>query len=183
MLKFDAKKHRYTLNGKELPSVTRLIGEYLGDDYTGIPAHIIEKAGEFGTTIHNAIEMYEEIGILRDDLTDRHMKCLNDYLSIKSCEVIETEQIVYYKDYYAGTIDCIAETDKGLTLIDYKTSSKAYPEKWAYQLSLYKKAYEWMTGKTIESLQVYHLKKTGKSKVVEIEPIDDNELRKVIHEY
>ena len=183
MIEFYEDTHTYVMDGERLPSVTQLLSDYLDDEYADIPPSVLDKAAKFGTTVHKAIELYEETGILRADLDEKQTKCLEDYINIKDCEVIESERIVHYKDHYAGTLDCVANTDKGLTLIDYKTSSKAYPEKWAYQLSLYKKAYEWMTGQEIKALQVYHLKKIGKSKIIELSPIPDEELRRVIHEF
>lgn len=64
MIDFDRASHTYTLGGRHLPSVTRVLDQ-LGT-YAGIPAHVLERKADIGDAVHLASEMYD-----RDELDMR----------------------------------------------------------------------------------------------------------------
>lgn len=175
MIRFIEENHTYWKNDKRLPSVSELLGIILGKGYEGIPAYILNQAAEFGTLVHTAIELYFSTGILRDDLSPYADFCLNECIRItKDIKPLELELVTSYKDFYAGTIDLVAENKDGLTLIDYKTTAEKHLERWKWQLNLYRLAYEESTGEKVKSLKVAHIPKKSKGEMVEIETINDH---------
>lgn len=80
--------------------------------------------------------------------------CLNRITNIKAIE-----KVLYSKKYkYAGTVDCIAEFDNVLSIIDFKTSSKyklkKYISSYFIQTSAYAIAYNEMYNIKIENLVI-----------------------------
>jgi len=76
-----------------------------------------------------------------------------------------------YSEYFglAGRVDCIAEYDGELAVIDFKTSEKIKPEKWIenyfVQEMFYASAYYEMTGIPIKKLITLMVTPGGETKV------------------
>lgn len=80
--------------------------------------------------------------------------CLNRITNIRALE-----SVLFSKTFnFAGTVDCIAEFDNQLSIIDFKTSSKFKPKKYIpsyfIQTAAYALAYHEMTNILIENLVI-----------------------------
>ena len=62
-LNLNEETHTYTLNGKELPSVTKLLDD---GSYDNIDSEILKRACDRGHEIHKELEMYFKEGQLGD---------------------------------------------------------------------------------------------------------------------
>jgi hypothetical protein len=101
-----------------------------------------EKAN-IGTVAHAAIEAYIA-GKPLPDLDDTNRGCANaglKFLKEWDVQVVHSEATVFSRTHgYAGTLDIIADLPSyGLTVIDFKTGKKPYPEV-GLQLSAYANA-------------------------------------------
>lgn len=128
MLKFDEDKHKYTWNGKVVPSVTQVIGDVLKgerDEYE--PTHAMLK----GTIVHKMLELYDQGNLGGYD--ERVKGYLDSWIQFKKTYQVEVKDIekVHFNDVemLAGTVDRIAMVGGRLTVIDIKTgkSYKEYP--------------------------------------------------------
>ena len=82
-----------------------------------------------------------------------------------------------HKLQLAGRVDCIAEWDGKLSVIDFKTSAKPKQAKWIQnyfiQETAYAKMFEELTGKTIESIVTLIAVSDGTSQLFVEQPSDD----------
>lgn len=185
MIQFDEFSHTYTVDEKPAISVSeliRLINAMNGkpDHYADIPDFVLNRAAEFGTAVHLAIELHNQTGMI-GDLPQGGEHCLNEWLRLKGdIQPIENEKIVHYKDWYAGTVDLIGMEGDKFVLADYKTTSKLYTDNVTLQLNLYRLAYERMTWAKIDVLRAYWLPKRQSGKAVDLDPIPDDELLEMI---
>ena len=62
-LRFEDKRHIYTLGGQILPSVTTVMKPLDEALYRGIDESVMQMAAERGTAIHNAAENFALYGI------------------------------------------------------------------------------------------------------------------------
>lgn len=175
---FDEVEHTYTINGKLIPSVSLIVGLMLGDNYKGIPMHILNKASQFGSDVHKFIELYNETSILEYKNDYKILHCVSEWvrLSEEFDEIIESEQSVHYMELYAGTFDSIALKGKKRVLIDYKTTNKFHRERVTLQLNLYRIAYQWLTGKKIDELCCVWLPKHTRGKIIYLDILEEYEL-------
>ena len=79
-IKFDEVSHAYTLNGVALPSVTQIMKRLSQEYYTDINPQVIINAGKRGTKVHQAIELYETMGVYDDEVKDYVLQ----YLRVKN---------------------------------------------------------------------------------------------------
>lgn len=126
-IQFDAATHRYTVGGLRLPSVTEVLDPLLELD--GIPRAVLKAAGEFGTHVHMACDLYDR-GVLDEPALDPHLApylaAWKIFLRETGAEVIATEaRVAHPKLRYAGTLDKIVRwTRRGrheLVQIDIKS--------------------------------------------------------------
>ena len=107
---FNEEFHCYELDGKPLPSVTRILKPLY--DFSAVHPDVLKRAGEFGTAVHKTIELY-----LRDDLDEDSLdeNLYNPLLAFKAWQAdnyefhdrlftIETPDY-HAKLKYAGTAD------------------------------------------------------------------------------
>ena len=59
MIEFLEKPHIYIVNGIIPPSVSEILHFIFPDKYKGVDKRILNKKAEYGTKIHESIEMYE----------------------------------------------------------------------------------------------------------------------------
>lgn len=125
-LRFEDKRHIYTLGGQILPSVTTVMKPLDEALYRGIDESVMQMAAERGTAIHNAAENFALYGI--EDIEPRYEGYFEAFLKFweeQSPEPLATESRVYHKFLrYAGTADLPCVIDGKKVLIDYKTCSK-----------------------------------------------------------
>lgn len=184
MLTFDEKNHLYFIDGEPLPSVSKVIEKMFGSQYDKIPKHILENASRFGTAVHEAIEFYNEEGFLNYDDDPLRNHCLDEFVRLKEehgLKITHSEQMVHFKDIYAGTFDALGENKESETLLmDWKTTAKFDERHLRYQLNLYRLGYEWKHEVKIDKLLAVWLPKRQRGKVVEIDMIDDKQLLKEV---
>ena len=127
---FNEENHTYTLDGKPLMSVTKILRP-AGADYSKIPPHVLENARVRGVASHKACELYD-LGILDNDSVDDIVRpYLNGWIKFVSehdYEHIASEIPLYSEKYmYAGTPDKLCLLDGVKTIIDLKCTAKMSP--------------------------------------------------------
>jgi ATP-dependent exoDNAse (exonuclease V) beta subunit len=147
-----------TPDGKQYPSVTSVLGFKSEEsiqkwrDKVGAEEadRISRRASSRGTRIHTLCEDYLTEGNASPDMFDAEMfTSIKPYLDkIDNIQALETP---LYSDYLkvAGTVDCIAEYDGNLSIIDFKTSSRIKSKEdipsYFMQCSAYAVAFEELT--------------------------------------
>lgn len=154
----DSGRLYQTPNGKLYPSVTSVLSmlsndsiqkwkEEVGEEEAN---RISNRASARGSRIHKLCEGYLINGFASPDMFDTEMfTSIKPYLNkIDNIHALETP---LYSDYMqvAGTVDCIAEYEGKLSIIDFKTSSriKSRDDIHSYfmQTSAYAVAFEELT--------------------------------------
>lgn len=126
-----------TPNGVEYPSVTTVLG---AEEKAGIKAwkealgakkakKETERCAARGTAVHQMIEDYVN-NIDYDDVIAEHdyqnVKLFNQMRTrLKKIDNVRAQEVPLYSDTLkiAGRVDCVAEYDGTLSIIDYKTSN------------------------------------------------------------
>jgi len=136
----DGVRYYDTPDGQKLVSITSVISHYNREIFTkwrkkvGVDeANKITKAATSrGTDMHTLVEHYmknEPIPTVQPLSEFLFKQAKPDLDRINNIHAIE--QALYSKELgVAGTVDCIAEYDGELAIIDFKTSKKPKPEKW-----------------------------------------------------
>jgi hypothetical protein len=121
-LVFREEDHSYWLDGVRLPSVTKILEPL--EDFSGIPAHILKKAGDYGSAVHLMQKLYFEDDLDETTLDDglrgpleALMKWERDYHHLFTVRPIVERQLYHPKFKYAGTPDIVFPEDD----IDTKT--------------------------------------------------------------
>ena len=146
---FDSSTHTYSsMREGERPhvfprSVTGIIRDNLfADEYKNVDKATLAKAAEYGTKVHEEVELYERMGI--DPMSDEAKEIVNMRLR-ERYHWLESEYFVSDGDYVAGSIDCVWESmvAKGsLALADIKTTYNYNEEYVTWQLSIYAYLFE-----------------------------------------
>ena len=167
-----------TPEGNKYPSITTILSvrnksgltewrKRVGND---VANHIARTAAARGTKVHHMCEDY-----LNNENIDHHKKnflpfCLFGQLKEKVlCNInnIHAQEAGLYSDKYkvAGRVDCIAEYNGVLSIIDFKTSTKERNEEWNenyyIQCSAYAEMYEERTGTEIEQIVILCVTEDG----------------------
>jgi len=136
----DGVRYYDTPDGQKLVSITSVISHYnreifrewrakIGNDEAN---KITKAATSRGTDMHTLVENYllnQELPEVQP-LSDLLFKQSKPYLN-KIDNIHAIEQSLFSKELgVAGTVDCIAEYEGELAVIDFKTSKKPKPEKW-----------------------------------------------------
>lgn len=157
-IEFLEEQHLYICDGILVPCVSNILA-YKFNDYAGVSRELLQRASEKGTELHKAIEDYEQQGITSD------LEEFRNYLFLKKqfkFENVSNELPVLYERggrvLFVGTLDQVITIDGKLGINDFKRVSAPNKEKIAYQLNLYKMAYEQSYGKKIEFLSFTHLR-------------------------
>ena len=158
----------YDIDGKAYPSVTSVLGikkkaelqgwrEKIGEDVANWE---MGRAARRGKATHLLVEEYlkgktpSERGVLPLGL----FKLLRPYIDqIDNIHLLET--IMYSpKLTIAGQVDCIAEYNGKLSVIDFKTANKERQESWIdnyfLQTTAYAQMYEETYGKNIDQIVI-----------------------------
>ena len=159
-----------TPSGEKYPSVTTVLGllskdsiaewrRRVGDEEAN---RISKKATSLGTAIHKIVEDYlnnkedyiEKYGPFEKMVFSSFQECLN------KIDNILCQESTLYSDVLkvAGRVDCIAEYDGQLSIIDFKTANKAKEEEhilgYFMQLTMYSLMLEEMTGIRIPNIVI-----------------------------
>ena len=82
MLEFLEAEHLYLLDGVIIPSVSEILRFVFPDKYKGVPAEVLSKKAEYGTKVHEAIEILEKTGeVIELDYIQK--ASLEQYLRLK----------------------------------------------------------------------------------------------------
>ena len=158
----------YDIDGKAYPSVTSVLGikkkaelqgwrEKIGEDVANWE---MGRAARRGKATHLLVEEYlkgktpSERGVLPLGL----FKLLRPYIDqIDNIHLLET--IMYSpKLTIAGQVDCVAEYNGKLSVIDFKTANKERQESWIdnyfLQTTAYAQMYEETFGKSIDQVVI-----------------------------
>lgn len=158
----DGSRKYFTETGAAYPSVTTVLGYQTRDSITAWRKRVGEEeankisrqASTRGTKIHLLCEKVldnEEIDTSSLSLLDKEM--WNSFKpQLNRINNIHAQEIALYSDHLrlAGRVDCIAEFDGKLSIIDFKTSKKPKRKEWITnyfaQAAAYSIMYEERTG-------------------------------------
>ena len=159
-LEFDDETHRYIVNGIITPSVSKLLSLKF-DDYPNVPKAVLQAAADRGTEMHKAIEVYEKTGKESDLQEFRNYLFLKKHFKIEN---VENElPVAYFEDglpVFAGTIDQVCRIDGVPAINDFKRVSVPNKEKIAYQVNLYRLAYNQTFGVEVKALSFMQLRES-----------------------
>jgi hypothetical protein len=189
-LEFICEEHLYLYDGVIIPSVSEILKFIFPNKYENIPFQILKEKSIFGTKVHEVIEILEreqmfDIGVLKQEIEGINYiieSSIEQYLKLKKeneIEMIEQEQMVHYKNLYAGRFDMVAKIKNEKSLCDIKTTAELDEEYLSWQLSFYELA----KGQKYEKFYAIWLPKKGLGKIVEIKRKSEEELLNKLKEY
>jgi hypothetical protein len=189
--------HVYTdANGNTYKSVTTLLkelGEKFEDTYAYKNATEEKKAewkekgrvaADAGTRIHNALELFAEMGTIEDSNKDLEQAIKSIHAEYTGYHKLQNEICLYHEELkIAGTADrvCLVSNRKdcAVDIADFKTSGskgiqfysdygkKLYPpfehlhdcnyNKYSFQLSIYAYFFELLTGRKVRQLYIHFI--------------------------
>ena len=187
----DGKRYYITPTGEKYPSVTSVTGLLNRDGIKKWRKRVGEKtankistqAARHGTSAHQLFEDYIKGDNFEEKFKGAMPTTQQAFISLEKQlnqigVVHGLESPLYsHKLQLAGRVDCIAEWDGKLSVIDFKTSAKPKQEKWIQnyfiQETAYAKMFEELTGKTIESIVTLIAVSDGTSQLFVEQPSDD----------
>ena len=187
----DGKRYYITPTGEKYPSVTSVTGllnrdgikqwrKRVGEETAN---KISTQAARHGTSAHQLFEDYIKNDNFEEKFKGAMPTTQQAFISLEKQlnqigVVHGLESPLYsHKLQLAGRVDCIAEWDGKLSVIDFKTSAKPKQAKWIQnyfiQETAYAKMFEELTGKTIESIVTLIAVSDGTSQLFVEQPSDD----------
>ena len=168
----DGKRIYRTPTGEGYPSVTTVLGILGKEDIAKWRKRVGEEeanristqAARRGTAVHKLCEDYLDND---PDYSKKHMPANIQMFNTMKPILDERINNIWYQECFlysnelqtAGQVDCIAEWDGELAVVDLKTSRKLKKEEWILnyfmQVSFYAKAFEEMTGTPVKKGVVF----------------------------
>lgn len=160
IVEFLEDEHIYLCDGVILPSITQILKIKFGNKYDGVSKEVLQRASELGTAVHKAIEEYETKNIEDAECIElRNYKFLKRYYKF---ECLENEvPVILFKDdepVACGRLDLVIKENDVIGLGDIKRTSALDKEYLAYQLNLYRIAYQQCYSTEIKILRGLHLR-------------------------
>ena len=164
----NGKRFYETPDGNKYPSITTVLS---GRAKEGINAwrqrvgeavanQIMRTAAKRGTAVHELCENY----LNNEELGNQEVLPLAMFTLLKpeldNINNIVAQEVGLYSDRWgiAGRVDCIAEYDGKITVIDFKTSTKEKKEEWIenyfIQCTAYCEMFEERYGQSIDQIAV-----------------------------
>ena len=188
----------YDIDGVNYPSVTSVLSmrkseglkkwrKSIGEDVANWE---MRRCANRGKSLHTLVEQYmkNETPSIRDVLPLGLFKLMKPYLDqINNIRLVD--EIMYSKNLtLAGQVDCVAEYNGKLSVIDFKTANKERIEEWVENYFLQCTAYSIMYNETfnepIEQIVVLMAAEDGSMKAFVKEPKDyEEELQKAIQTF
>ena len=188
----------YNIDGKNYPSITTVLGirkteqlkgwrEKIGE---GVANWEMGRAARRGKSFHTLVEQYikGETPSIRDVLPLGLFKLLKPYIDqIDNIHLLEA--IMYSKKLtVAGQVDCVAEYNGKLSVIDFKTANKERQEDWIdnyfLQTTAYAHMFEETFGKPIEQIVILLASEDGSVQTFVKNKADyEKELGKAIEDF
>ena len=184
-MEFDEETHTYLVDGVIVPSVTQIMKRRFDDMYDLVPPSVLERAKQRGLAVHEAIETYCKTG---EEIELEELKGFQRIVKNEDITVLANEVPVLFckgkKPLYAGRLDLYIEkqgtNDGDFAIADIKTTYRLDKTYLAYQLNLYRRAFEQSYQLDITKLYGLHLRdKTAK--LVEI-PINDFLVKEILED-
>jgi len=164
-LKFDPIKHKYSIEGRDLPSVTTLLKNA---GMMKALSFYTDAGATNGSRRHLLTELYDKATLDYGSIALDDMPYLEGWINAKAdlkivVEPSEIEVRLYHPVLgYAGTADRICLVNGVRTILDIKNGAV---ERWHnLQLILYGLAYAILYEQPLPELMGVYLKKTGKYK-------------------
>ena len=160
VLEYIDETHTYIYDGVVLSSITQILKVKFGNKYDYVPKDTLERASQQGTTVHKAIEDFERHGI------ESEVKELRNYKFLKKAygfRCVGNEiPVVLFEDGEAvacGRLDLVLmDAEDKIGLGDIKRTSTLDKNYLAYQLNMYRIAYQQCYNVNIEFLRGLHLR-------------------------
>ena len=165
----------YNIDGKNYPSVTSILGIKKKEGLEQWRKNVGEEAAKWemaraarrGKATHTLVEQYlkGEPQTIRDVLPVGMFRLLKPYLDqINNIHCLE--RIMYsHKLTLAGQVDCIAEYNGKLSVIDFKTANKeridSWNESYYLQCTAYAIMYEELFGTPIDQIVILQAGEDG----------------------
>ena len=182
-------KRVYEVGDKKYPSISTIcsfrnrksIAEWRARVGAEEANKISKRATTAGTTVHSMIEDYLNNELDIGKYADKHLaKILFTQAKQMLARInnIHFQEAPLYSHEFAiaGRVDCIAEFDGKLSIIDFKTSSKEKKEEWVegyfVQETGYAKMYEERSGIKVEQIVTLITCQTGDTQVFIKNPDD-----------
>lgn len=181
-MEFIEDSHTYLVDGVILPSITQILKVKFGSKYAYVNKATLQRASADGTRVHEAIERYCKTGEMEELEEVKNFRFLQRQYGFK---VIENESpVILFKDnepFACGRLDLVLEMDGQIGGADIKRTSTLDKQYLAYQLNLYRIAYQQCYGVEWQFLKGIHLK-DSKRKFVDI-PIAEDYAWDLVKEY
>ena len=168
----------YAVEDKHFPSITTVLGAipkpsliaWRKNDGEEAAKWEMNRAARRGSATHTLVEQYlkGETPSIRDVLPLGMFRLLKPYLD-QVDNIHALEQIMYSKKLtVAGQVDCIAEYNGKLSVIDFKTANKERVDSWNenyyIQCTAYAIMYEELFGTPIEQIVILQAGEDGSAK-------------------
>ena len=174
--------HLYVLDGIIVPSITGILSKKFGRKYDGVDRAVLQRAADAGTAVHEAIEKLCKTGEVTDLPEVKNFLWLQKQYEFS---VVDNEVPVILsidgKPCAAGRLDMVLLMDGESGLADIKRTSVLDKEYVAYQLNLYRIAFQQSYGVEIKFLRALHLREDVR-KFVKI-PINENLALQLVKDY
>ena len=172
MLEYIDEQHIYLIDGIIVPSVTQILQQALGNGYDSVPKDVLEQAARKGTQMHEDIERFCKTG---EEVPTPELRNFKFLKKAYKFGVIDNEVPVilyHYEDpVAAGRMDMLIQMNGELGIADLKRQSTVDKTRLAYQLNLYRLAYQQSYKKEITFLRGIQLREDVR-KFIEI-PINE----------
>lgn len=166
----DGSRHYVTPTGEKYPSVTTILSNYNKKAIDAWKARVGEKeaarvskrATDRGTSVHAAIEKL----LNNEDMSNVSMmpnvktlfvRMKEELRKVNRIHALETK-LFSHELKLAGTVDCIAEYNGVLSVIDFKTSARLKRKEWTkhyfMQGAAYATMFTEMTGVPVEDIVI-----------------------------
>lgn len=181
MIEFIEDGHIYLKDGIIVPSVSEILHFIFPDKYKSVPRETLDKKAQYGSKVHEAVEILEKTGEVIELNTYQEI-AIEQYIKLKNkydIEAMKQEIMISYKYDYCGRFDMIARVGNDICLCDIKTTAELDTEYLSWQLSFYELA----IGKTFDNLYAIWLPKKELGQLVKIERKSKEELLKKLEEF
>lgn len=180
-LEFIEETHTYLVDGIIVPSVTQILQVRFGGKYHYVDQDLLRKRAQEGTRVHKAIETWCKDGTESDLPELRNFKFLMKQYGF---EVLRNEvPVILYDDepIAAGRLDLVIKMNGQIGGADIKRTSGLDKQYVAYQLNLYRIAYEQSYHEPWTFLRAIHLRENIRRFVTV--PLDDVTVWELVAEY
>jgi hypothetical protein len=130
ILEFDPVAHRYSVDGRTVPSVTQVIAPLY--EWLSVPPHVLERKGRLGTAVHMATEFDDKGTLAESSVSDEVRGYLEAWRKFRrETKFLPTliEHRVYNRERgYAGTIDRVGvfpSEPEAVAVIDVKSGAQS----------------------------------------------------------